>query len=90
MIFQWGLSFFGLNAENLFGIDHRYMVEVSHKETFLLVGHGFDAAYLRKIPIALKRYYFHLLIEKNQAERGETPQFKNRNPQKFDPVQKGK
>lgn len=81
------MSFFGLNAENLFGVDHHYMVHVAHKETFLLVGHGFDAGYLRKIPIALRRYYFHLLIEKRQAEQGEKPQPKSR--RNFDPVRKG-
>lgn len=86
MTSQWGLSFFGPNASNLFGIEHQYLMHVAYKETFNLVGYGFDYEALRKMPIALRRYYFLQWVEQKQAEKESQP-----TPSKvvnYDPVKK--
>lgn len=48
-----------------FGIDAEYLVKVQKKEIFALVGHGFSFESLMKMSIEERRYYFHLLMEKN-------------------------
>ena len=69
MIFQWGLSFFGQNLTNLFGLNMEYILNVVHKEIFYLVAHGFSAEYIRSVPVPIRKHYINLLIEKNRQER---------------------
>lgn len=64
---QSGWSFFGRNCEFI-GIDSNYIAQVSYREIFLLVEHGFSAEYLESIPLARRRYFFNLLIERHKAE----------------------
>ena len=87
MTSQWGLSFFGQNANNLFGIEHQYLTNVAYKETFHLVGYGFDYDALRKMPIALRRHYFFAWIEQKTAEK-ESQKSTQQNVVNYDPVQK--
>ena len=73
MISQWGLNFFGPNASNLFGVEDQYMMQVVYPETFNLVGYGFDYQSIMKMPIALRRHFFMMLVEKNKKEREADP-----------------
>jgi hypothetical protein len=50
----------------LFGIDSEYLIKVQKREIFELIGHGFSFESLKKMPIEERRFYFHLLVEKNQ------------------------
>lgn len=83
---QWGLNFFGPNGSNLFGVEHQYMTQVAYREMFHLVGYGFDYQSLRKMPIALRRYYYRMWVDQKTEENKRTPQ----TPQtvNYDPAKK--
>lgn len=39
------------------------------KEIFELVGHGFTPEFLEKLPIAKRRVYFHMLLDKYMKQK---------------------
>lgn len=65
------------------------MQHVVYKEIFELVGYGFSAEYLEKIPITLRRFFFVKYQERLQAQAGNTPKPKNPKQVTFDPVKRG-
>lgn len=57
-----------------FGIDAEYIARVQKREIFNLVEHGFSYESLIKMPLDERRYYFHLLIEKNTPQEQDSPE----------------
>lgn len=66
-----GSSFFGRRLIDLFGIDNQYILQVQKKEIFCLVEFGFSYESLQKMPIAERRHYFKMLVER--AENMKNP-----------------
>lgn len=64
------------------------MIKIAYREIFELVGYGFSAEYLERIPISLRRHFFREYQRKLQAQAGQTPQPKNQK-MLFDPVKRG-
>lgn len=60
-----------------FQIDSNYLVQIQKKEFFELVGYGFSEEYLNSISIEERRYYYHLLVAKNNPNSGTEFKYKN-------------
>lgn len=59
-----------------FGIDAQYLLKVQKKEIFELVGYGFTDSTLMKMSIEERRFYYHMLVAKNNPKAGTEMEIK--------------
>lgn len=73
-----GLSGVNKAGTVFFGIDSQYLLNIQKKEIFDLVGYGFNDTTLMKMPIEERRFYYHLLVAKNNPDIGTDMKIKSK------------